>query len=77
MDSGFPADPEVPVGQERQVFGSIERPSGYFRARSVGPDRQRYDAPHLFSERIDAEFCLGEARCTARSRGRSGVRRRK
>lgn len=48
------------MGQERRAFGSIERRSGYFRARYVGPDRQRYDAPHLFSERIDAEFWLGE-----------------
>ena len=48
------------MGQERRSFGSIERRSGYFRARYVGPDRQRYDAPHLFSERIDAEFWLGE-----------------
>ncbi len=44
------------MGQERRSFGSIERRSGYFRARYVGPDRQRYNAPHLFSERIDAEF---------------------
>lgn len=50
------------MGQERRSFGSIERRSGYFRARYVGPDRQRYDAPHLFSDRIDAEFWLGEVR---------------
>ena len=48
------------MGQERRSFGSIERRSGYFRARYVGPDRQRYEAPHLFSDRIDAEFWLGE-----------------
>lgn len=48
------------MGQERRSFGSIEGRSGYFRARYVGPDRQRYDAPHLFSERIDAEFWLGK-----------------
>lgn len=48
------------MGQERRSFGSIERRSGYFRARYVGPDRQRYEAPNLFSDRIDAEFWLGE-----------------
>lgn len=48
------------MGQERRSFGSIERRSGYFRARYIGPDRQRYEAPNLFSDRIDAEFWLGE-----------------
>lgn len=48
------------MGQQRRSFGSIERRSGYFRARYVGPDRQRYEAPNLFSDRIDAEFWLGE-----------------
>ncbi len=48
------------MGQERRSFGSIERRSGYFRARYVGPDWQRYEAPNLFSDRIDAEFWLGE-----------------
>ena len=61
------------MGQERRSFGSIERRSGYFRARYVGPARQRYDAPHLFSERIDAEFWLGEVHRSIERR--SGVRR--
>jgi hypothetical protein len=73
LDFGFPADQEVPMGQERRSFGSIERRSGYFRARYVGPDRQRYDAPHVFSERIDAEFWLGEVHRSIERR--SGVRR--
>jgi hypothetical protein len=42
------------MGQERRSFGSIERRSGYFRARYMGPDRQRYEAPNLFSDRIEA-----------------------
>ena len=48
------------MGQERRSFGSIERRSGYFRARYIGPDRLRYESPHLFSERIDAEHWLAE-----------------
>ena len=73
MVTGFPADPEVPMGQERRAFGSIERRSGYFRARYVGPDRQRYDAPTCSPN--GSAPSSGWERCTARSSGRSGVRR--
>ncbi len=48
MVTRFPVDQEVPRGEERRSFGSIERRSGHFRARYVGPVRERYDAPHLF-----------------------------
>lgn len=73
LDFGFPADQEVPIGQERRAFGSIERRSGYFRARYVGPDRQRYDAPTCSPN--GSAPSSGWERCTARSSGRSGVRR--
>lgn len=63
------------MGQERWSFGSIERRSGYFRARYVGPDRQRYEAPNLFSDRTDAEFWLGEVhRAISRQEWRSPVK---
>lgn len=51
------------MGQQRRSFGSIERRSGYFRAHR-GPDRLRYESPHLFSERIDAERWLTEVHRT-------------
>ncbi len=37
------------MSQERPSFGSIECWSRCFRARHVGPDRQRYDAPRTCS----------------------------
>ncbi len=57
------------MGRERWSFGSIERRSGYFRARYVGPDRQRDEAPNLFSERIVAEFWLAEVHCSISRQG--------
>ena len=44
----------------RRSFGSIEQRSGYFRARYVGPDQGRYEAPHGFVSKIDAEYWLAE-----------------
>lgn len=45
---------------QRRSFGSIEKRAGYFRARYVGPDQRRYEAPRAFVARIDAEYWLGE-----------------
>ena len=45
---------------QRRSFGSIEKRSGYFRARYMGPDQGRYEAPHAFVSRIDAEYWLAE-----------------
>ena len=39
-------------------FGTIERRSGGLRARYWGPDGVRYDSPHSFSVRLDAEAWL-------------------
>ncbi len=44
----------------RRSFGRIEQRSGYFRARYVGPDQGRYEAPHAFVSKIDAEYWLAE-----------------
>jgi hypothetical protein len=44
----------------RRSFGSVEQRSGYFRARYVGPDQGRYEAPHAFVSKIDAEYWLAE-----------------
>jgi integrase len=48
------------MATRRRSFGSIEKRSGYFRARYVGPDQARYDAPRAFVSRIDAEYWLAE-----------------
>jgi len=46
------------MGSERRSFGSIELRRGVYRARYVGPDRRRYEAPHAFMARMDAEYWL-------------------
>jgi integrase len=46
--------------QSRRPFGGIERRGTAFRARYHGPDACRYEAPHLFAARIDAEYWLAE-----------------
>ena len=48
------------MAHKRRLFGSIERRPGGYRARYVGVDGRRYDAPHLFLTRIDAEGWLSE-----------------
>lgn len=48
------------MAHKRRLFGSIERRPGGYRARHVGVDGRRYDAPHLFLTRIDAEGWLSE-----------------
>ena len=45
----------------KRVFGEISRlPSGRYRARYTGPDRNRHSAPVTFVARIDAEGWLVE-----------------
>ena len=46
--------------QSRRPFGGIERRGTVYRARYHGPDGCRYEAPHLFVARIDAEHWLAE-----------------
>jgi hypothetical protein len=51
---------EVRLRQSRRPFGGIERRGTVYRARYHGPDGCRYEAPHLFVARIDAEHWLAE-----------------
>jgi hypothetical protein len=46
--------------QPRRSFGGIERRGTVFRARNHGPDGDRYEGPHLFAARVDAEYWLAE-----------------
>ena len=46
--------------QLRRSFGGIERRGAAFRARYCGPDGGRYEGPHLFAARVDAEYWLAE-----------------
>ncbi len=46
--------------KERRSFGSIEQRGGVYRCRYVGPDGQRYEAPHQFVRKGDAEHWLAE-----------------
>jgi len=48
------------MAQKRRAFGTIEERWGVYRARYIGPDRRRYEAPHAFVARIDAEFWLAQ-----------------
>ncbi len=48
------------MARQRRSFGSIEQRGNYYRARHVGPDLRRYDAPHAFVARIDAEYWLAQ-----------------
>lgn len=48
------------MARQRRSFGSIEKRAGYFRARYVGPDQRRYEAPRAFVARIDAESWLAD-----------------
>ena len=48
------------VRQSRRPFGGIERRGTVFRARYHGPDGDRYEGPHLFAARVDAEHWLAE-----------------
>ena len=46
------------MATRQRSFGTIERRLGGLRARYWGPDGVRYDSPHLFTARIDAEAWL-------------------
>jgi integrase len=47
----------------KRTFGSITKlPSGRYRARYVGPDLQRHNAPETFTARMDAEAWLAAER---------------
>lgn len=46
------------MATRKRSFGTIERRAAGFRARYWGPDGVRYDSPHLFSARLDAEAWL-------------------
>ena len=48
------------MAQKRRAFGTVEERWGVFRARYNGPDRRRYEAPHAFVARIDAEYWLAQ-----------------
>lgn len=48
------------MARQRRSFGSIEQRAGYYRARYIGPDQRRYEAPRSFVTRIDAEYWLAE-----------------
>ena len=61
--------------QSRRPFGGIERRGTVYRARYHGPDGCRYEAPHLFVARIDAD--IGWPKSTETSRLTSGALRRR
>ncbi|MGB8385342.1 MAG: site-specific integrase [Dermatophilaceae bacterium] len=47
------------MARSKRTFGEIDKlPSGRYRARYTGPDRQRHSAPHTFDTKMDADAWL-------------------
>lgn len=56
--------------KRRETFGMIDKlPSGRYRARYVGPDGQRYNAPQTFDTMTDARDFLADMRGATKADG--------